>query len=273
MVKQKENKNLPVKWDEEMARQAQVAADMENSVATGQFFSTQGGVLSWNGMPMPNNMMAVIILDSILENVYYTGNYDPENPQGPTCFAFGRDDASLAPHKVIVENGTAQSDVCRECRWNEWGTADRGKGKACKNIRRLALISAGNLDAQGTGKMIQPFGAEELESGQIGFFKLAVTSVKGYAAYVKQVAGALKRPPYGVYTLVRVVPDPKSQFKTQFMPLGLVPTELLPIVMKRHEEAIAGIDFPYLPADEAPVKVKQQNKKTGGKSQAGRKKY
>src|SRR3989304_573996 len=116
MAKQKENKNLPVKWDEEMARQAQVAADMENSVATGQFFSTQGGTLSWNGMPMPNNMMAVIILDSILENVYYTGNYDPENPQGPTCFAFGRDDASLAPHKVVVENKTAQSDVCHDCR-------------------------------------------------------------------------------------------------------------------------------------------------------------
>ncbi len=272
MVKAKENKNLPVKWDEEMARQAKVAADMENSVATGQFFSTQSGILQWNGMPMPNNMMAVIILDSILENVYYSGNYDPENPQGPTCFAFGREDAAMSPHKVVVENGTAQCDVCKNCRWNEWGSADRGKGKACKNVRRLALISAGNLDGQGTGKLIQPFGEEELETGQIGFLKLSVTSVKGYAAYVKQLAGALKRPPYGVYTLVRVVPDPKSQFKTQFTPLGLIPSELLPIVMKRHEEAVAGIDFPYLPADDEPP-AKDDRKKTGGKDKGRRSKY
>ena len=78
-------KNEVMKWDDELAKMAQVAADMEETV-TGQFFSLKGGILSWNDAPVPNNEMAVIILDSILENVFYEGAYDPENIQGPFGF-------------------------------------------------------------------------------------------------------------------------------------------------------------------------------------------
>jgi hypothetical protein len=225
------------KWDEELARQAQMAAAVEESTATGQFFSLKSGVLSFNDAPLPNNEMAVIILDGVLENVYYEGKYDVDNPQGPKCFAFGRDEKELAPHKIVIEAGNSMagaSGLCAGCEMNEWGSAETGRGKACRNTRRLAMIPAGTFEV---GKF-KPFSNEEqLESAGIAYMKLPVTSVKGYAGFVKQIAGALKRPPHAVYTRVSVRPDPQSQFKVVFEPLSQIPDELLGVVMKRHEEA------------------------------------
>lgn len=238
------------KWDEELARQAELAAGMENSTATGQFFGLKSGVLSFNDAPLPNNEMAVIVLDAVLENVYYEGKYDPDSPQSPMCFAFGRDEKTMAPHQIVIDAGNQQcgaSGLCNGCEMNEFGTAEVGRGKACRNTRRLAMIPAGTLE---NGKFKAFDDAEHFESAGIAFMKLPVTSVKGYAAYVKQVAGALKRPPHAIFTKVKVVPDPKSQFKVTFEPLSQVPDDLLAAVMQRHEEAKSVIDFPYTPFEE-----------------------
>lgn len=250
--------NLPVKWDEELARQAGFAAAMENSVSTGQFFNLKGGILTWNDAPFTDNQMAAIILDSILENVYYADKFDPDSPQAPTCFAFGRDETKMKPHQVVVEAKTAQSDLCSECRWNEWSSAETGRGKACRNTRRLAMISGGNLLRDGKLQMFEP---DEYAATAMGYMKLPVTSVKGYAGYVKQLAGVLKRPPFAVITLVKVVPDAKTQFKVVFTPLLNIGNELLGVMSKRNKEAQALIDFPYLPMEDVPKREPKQQRR------------
>jgi hypothetical protein len=262
-----EKRNLPVKWDEEMAREAELAAAMENSVVTGQFFSLRNGQLTWNDAPLPNNMMAVIILDAIMENVYYAGKFEPDSPQSPTCFAFGRDEQTMTPHKVVVDAGTAQCDLCKNCRWNEWASADTGRGKACRNTRRLAMIAAGNFDHQ--GKLVF-FDVEDYENTALGFMKLPVTSVKGYAGYVKNLAGGLHRPPHYVATKIRVVADAKTQFKVVFEPLITLPNEMLGIMKKRHQEAQSLIAFPYTPIEELPPSASKQQRAPQNKVKRGR---
>lgn len=233
-------------WDEELAKQAEIAAGMEQSTATGQFFSLRSGQLSWQDAPLPGNQMVVIILDSIFETVYYEGAYDPDTPQGPVAFAFGRDQATLVWH----ENSSPEfaGKLCSESEVCEWGSADTGRGKAARETRRLAMIPAGTFDQNGKLQLIED--EDHYATTAIGFMKLPVTSVKGYAAFVKQITGALKRPPHGVVTKVKVVPDPKSQFKVVFEPIMSVPNELMAAIMQRHEEAKATIDFPYQPYDE-----------------------
>lgn len=240
-----------VKWDEELAKQAEVAAGMEANTGGGQFFSLKSGILSWQDAPLPNNQMAVVILDSVLENVFYEGKYDPDTPQGPVCFAFGREEKTLAPHQIVIDAGNQQcgtSGLCAGCEMNEWGSSDVGRGKACRNTRRLALIPAGTFNQAGKFELFDD--EEHFASTAIGFMKLPVTSVKGYASFVKQVAGALKRPPFGIVTKVKVIPDPKSQFKVVFEPIMNLPDELMGAIMQRHEEAKSTIDFPYQPNDE-----------------------
>ncbi len=260
-------------WDEQLAADAEVAANMEESTASGQFFSVKGGVLSFNDAPLPDNQVAVVIVDHILENVFYEGAYDPDDPCGPTCFAFGRNDDEMEPHQKVVDAEQFQGEVCKDCENNEWGSADTGRGKACRNTRRLALIPAGNFNDK-TGDF-EPFEDEEhYESAAIAFIKLPVTSVKGYAAFVKQVASALKRPPHGVFTKIKVVPDPSSQFKVVFEPIGQVPNDVLGAIMKRHEEAQGIIEFPYeLDSEQEEKKPARGKKKPAKKKGRGKGKY
>jgi len=257
------------KWDEELAKYAVQAAAQEESTAIGSFFSLRGGQLSFADSPIPNNQMAVVIIDSIIENVFYPGQYNPEEPQGPMCFAFGRLEKELIPHESVTE---AQSDDCVTCPNNQWGSAQQGRGKACRNTRRLALLPAGTLAANGA--LEEAYDLDHFKSAQVGFMKLPVTSVKGFANYVKTVSVTLKRPPFAIFTRISVVPDPKTQFRVIFEPLKEVPNTMLQVLIGRHEEVKQMIDFPYQPAEELPEsKTKVSRRKTAAKKKtASRKK-
>ena len=96
--------NALIPWEEQLARDAEVAVAMEANTGGGQFFSVKGGVLAFNDAPLPGNQMAVVILDSILENVFYEGEYDPSTPMAPTCFAFSRDELTMGPHQTVIDH-------------------------------------------------------------------------------------------------------------------------------------------------------------------------
>ena len=245
-----------VAWDEELAKMADVASAMEANSGGGQFFGLRGGQLTWQDAPMKDNQMAVIILDSILENVYYEGAYNPDVPQSPTCFAFGRDEREMKPHIIVTDAGQHQNPECYGCEHNEFGSANIGRGKACRNTRRLAMIPAGQFNNSGKFEMVED--DEHYESSTVGFMKLPVTSVKGYASFVKQISGTLRRPPFGVITKVKVVPDPKSQFRVLFEPITTVPDELLEIIVKRHKEVAPTIDFPYQLTEDEPAPARSR---------------
>lgn len=237
-----------IPWEEQLAKEAQIAAEVEASSGGGQFFSVRGGTLTWQDAPIPGNQMAVVIVDAIFETTYYEGKFDPDTPQNPVAFAFGRDEKTLTwhenSHPDFAGKLCVDSEVC------EWGSADTGRGKAARETRRLAIIPAGTFSQSGKFEMFDD--VEHFESTAIGFMKLPVTSVKGYASFVKQVAGALRRPPFGIVTKIRVVPDSKTQFKVTFEPITNVPDELMDAIMKRRSETEATIDFPYTPFEEAP---------------------
>jgi hypothetical protein len=231
------------RWEDELARQAVEAADQEASTGGGQFFSLRGGVLKLNGAVLPDNQMAVIVLDALIENVFYAGPFDPDDPQTPDCYAFGHDEKALAPHADALK---PQAASCGVCPHNQWGSLVVGgqqrRGKACRNRRRLGLVPAGTLQGQ---HFVPYTSADEITSAPLAYLALPPTSLGGFATYVKQLAGALKIPPRAAFTKVAVTPDAKSQFKVAFTALGQIPTGLLTAVMQRAEEVKAVIDFPY----------------------------
>ena len=242
------------KWDEELAAAAKASAAIEANTGGGQFFSLKSGVLSWDGVPFRNNEMAVIVLDAVLENVFYDKPYNPDVQVSPACFAHGRDEAQMKPHLTVINAGQNPSDDCQSCPKNAWGSADVGKGKACKNKRRLAVISAGTFAKDGSFELNDEDG--HWKNTAAGFLALPPMSIKGWAEYVKSLAGGLKRPPYGVITKVKVVPDPKSQFRVLFEAIEPVPDDIMGEVMARHKAAAEGIMFPYQlggDEDEAPA--------------------
>lgn len=270
-----------VDWEAEMRAQAQVAAETQRSSGGGgKFFSFKAGQLTFDDQPLPGNQVAVIILADTMENSWYDGPYDPNTPASPKCFAFGHDESEMEPHEAVDKDAyfERQSPTCSECPMNEWGSADTGKGKACKNVMRLAVIPAGQYKASGKGRNValeyEPYEEpEHFQKAEVAFMKLPVMSVKNYAKFVKQVAADMGRPPHGVITNIYLEPDPKSQFVVKFELIDAVPTELLPVIMKRHGAEEATIAFPYQPPleEEERAPAKSNNKLRGQKGAKGRK--
>jgi hypothetical protein len=260
-----------IDWEEEMARQAEIAAGAQRSSGGGgRFFSMKAGVLTFDGTPLPGNRMVVAIIADIMENSYYDSPFVEGVPASPVCFAFAKVEGDLEPHTAVDNDPyfERQSDVCQGCPRNEWGSARVGKGKACGNVMRLSMIPAGTFSEKGSGrnKTLEFDGLiddpEHYRTAEEAFMKLPVMSVKNYSAFVKGVAADLRRPPHGVFTEVWLEPDPKSQFKVMFEVVDKVPNELLKIMMDRHAKAQASIDFPYNPPaePEVPVKTASNNK-------------
>ena len=240
-------------WDAKLAEMAEQYASVEK--AGGEFLSVKGGVLTFDGEPLPGNQMVVIILDVVKERTFYTKKYDAsaEHNSPPVCYAFGRTDEEMAPHpsmQVDLSYFVPQSDVCATCPNNEWGSSDTGRGKACGERRRMALLPAGYYAAKRGSRDFDLHLFTEMEhyqSADIAYLKLPVTSVKEYARYTTQLASQHRRPPMGAVTRMYVEPDPQSQFKVKFEMIELLPAEMFEPIMARHEEAKAGIIFGYSP--------------------------
>ena len=241
-------------WEEEMAAQAKAAAAQEAHVGGGQFFSTRAGVLACDGQALPGNEMAVLIVDGILENVYYADQFDADDIASPVCFAFGREEADMAPHLNVTQNGTAQHETCKGCEKNEFGSSNTGRGKACGNRRRLALLPAGTFDKR-KGEFTAIDDPAHYSKTDVRYLKVPPTSIGAYAAYVKQLAGGIKRPPHGVFTKISLRPHAKKQFEVVFEALAEVPNELLGAVMERHKQEMSLIEFPYQLSDGATKKA------------------
>ena len=205
-----ENRNLPaepINWAAEFAKSAanQAAAERPDT----KFISFKSGVLSYNDTPAPGTAIKCVIIGACFENTYYAGKYDPKKLKSPDCWAIGFDETALIPgrsnrgEEALTD---AQDEKCDGCWANEWESADEGKGKACKNSRRLAVVFPPELG----------LGSDVL------YARIPVTSVKNWSKYVNQIASVIKRPTWAVITEIKVVPDMKSQFQVLFSFVGML---------------------------------------------------
>ena len=194
-----------------MAAAATKQASVERPVGLTKAISTRGGILSIDETPVPGNELDVVVMVAVHENQLFEGPFNPNVPQVPKCYAFGDTEAddpegSMAPHEQAKEAQGDDNGLCANCWANQMGSADVGRGKACKNVRRLAVVTSDALESP-----------EDLEVAEVRILKVPVMSTKGWATYVRsKLAEEVLRPYYGVVTTIKVVPDAKSQFKITF---------------------------------------------------------
>lgn len=229
--------NEVVDWKSEMANQAKAAAALERPSITQ--ISTKSGVMSYQGQPVPGNKLRAVVIASVFEHRYYTGRFDANNPTSPVCFAFSVDGEEMAPH---ADSSDAQCQTaCNDCPKFAWGSdPNGGRGKACKAVRRLALVPMDALKANA-------------QKAEMAMLWIPVTSVKFWANYVNAVASH-NRPPWGVVTEISLTPDAKTQFKMNFDCVELLPDDMLGAAHSRIEQAIAMLTTPYAPQEaQAPA--------------------
>lgn len=216
-----------VNWEEQMRQQAKDVAKLERP--TTNKISFKSGIMSYMDQAMPDNQLDGIILQGIHENVLYLSQYDPDRITPPDCFALSTTGISMVPHPDVPNPVSPQ---CAGCRMLEFKSARNGKGKACGQRRRLAVIP--NLEK-----------AEDIATAEMAVISLPVMSVKNWANYVNRISAQYQRPPWGVLTRVKLVPDPKSQFKVTFDVVHPLGDDLLPHIYGRLEMAESILMTPY----------------------------
>lgn len=230
-----------VSWQDELNQMAVATAAVEKP--SGNWVSFKGGQMTIGGLPIKDNKVPIVVLHSVFENQLYADRYDPNNQQPPICYAFGETDDDLKPHP---ESAKPQHTDCATCPNNQWGSdPGGGKGKACKNVRRLAMIASTDLD--------------KVEKAEIAIAKLPVTSVKNWSTFASQVSNVLKLPPLAVIVEMSVVPDPKTQFQVNFDLIDRITDgEVIQQLLAKRRATTAMVYAPYdKPTEKEPAQPRK----------------
>lgn len=123
---------------EELKKELAAVEDTISS-GSGNFLSTKGRVFTFPDGTQNPGPISAIVLDYANHNQYYDKPFNANNPAAPVCFAIGRaKHDNLTPHEDVADR---QSDDCKSCPMNQWGSAPNGNGgKACKNVVNLAIL-------------------------------------------------------------------------------------------------------------------------------------
>ena len=242
------------KWDARLAELAKLSKKASSAIGGGgNFISLKGGNLSYQGQPIPGNKMRVIVVDWILHNLWFDGAYDEENIQSPACYAFGREKAELAPDPENVPEPV--SAACEGCEKNQWGSADKGRGKACAETARLALLSEADFSEEE---------GANIETANEAYLKVPVTSMGFWGGYVRELETAYHRPPLAFVTELSIVPQAKQPgWHLEFQRVESIEDDrALGALLKKYDQISQKIAFPYpkfeepwvAPAPKAPAR-------------------
>lgn len=221
--------NALVRWDEELAKHAKAEAAAETVQAAS--ISLKAGVMTYREQPIAGNKLDCIIIGAMRENQYFPERYDPNNIQPPLCWALSVEPEGMGPDPDLVTE--AQATSCNDCPKFEWGTdPNGGRGKACKEKRRLALLPVSALK-------------DGVLQAEMALLTVPVMSVANWSAYVNKLKAAVDRPAWAVITTVAVVPDPRSQFRITFNMAGMVEESMLGDLLRKKSEAEAMLRAPY----------------------------
>lgn len=208
-------------FEDQLAAMAMENVKAEQSTLGTAFLSTKSGVLTYRGNPVANNKLQCVIIAGPIERLYYDSRYDATKATPPKCFAIAVSATGMGP---VASVEAPENATCEGCPKNEWGSSTSGgKGKACRETRRLLVIPADSIGS-----------AAAVEAAEVAALRPPVTSLRNYATYIQTIAATLRRPTLGVITEIAVVPDAKTQFKVNFtMVKAIEDSAVLQALMKR----------------------------------------
>lgn len=159
-----------------------------------------------------------VIVDFVSMNAYYESTYNADNVVPPNCFAIGtvQNDA-LVPSSNSPEPQDEGEGACKGCWANAFKSAENGKGKACKQSIKLAVLT---------------------DDGELHTLKISSTGLRDFGAYTRDVGQSLGVPPYAVMTTFSF--DDKVDFPSVRCsdPLPLNEDQLA-IVFSKRDDALA----------------------------------
>lgn len=165
-------KNLPaLGWQQALADNAKEGKAPKEKALTGDYISIKGGKFTLGGVKIgldgKGRELDCFVIAWNFEKSYYDSDFVEGESNSPACVAISYNEDGLAP---LETSPNKQNDACEGCWANEWESADKGKGKACADRRRLAIVVAGADD--------------KMELKLLG---IPPTSLKNWKAYINEL--------------------------------------------------------------------------------------
>lgn len=179
--------------------------------------STKGKVFTLPDGSANDGPLTCVILDWVTANIWFEGLYNPKDIKPPACFAIGRTVSELAPS---VHSPKKQHETCKGCPQNEWGSHPQGgKGKACKNTRRL---------------LVAPVDADENTMPWV--IDVSPTGLKHFDKYVNTLSDNGRHP---IEMVTDIYFEESEAFPTlRFKPVKTTPNVELMWALKQHGQDI-----------------------------------
>lgn len=239
-------------WKEQMAARVQEVQEEEQPALS--VLSLSSGMMQIGDAVVPNNKMDVVILAMGTERTFYDRPYDPDDKSPPECYSqkIGNDD-TFNPTMVPADNVPEPvSDSCMSCPKSKMGSADAGRGPACKTRRKLICAPAsvvGNAEALGK---------------QLLIVNVPPTSGKALTQYVQGLVGQ-GLPPEAAITTISYGPDKKTMFAMKFDGVSPIQDDAtLGAIFNRIEEfkpmVIQPYNYEFEEEEEAPAPKKGRKK-------------
>lgn len=203
---------------QQLARQNEAAQSLRSS---GSYIGFKNAQLKVDGIAIPANQLDVRVLAALSERAWYSKDFDADAVQVPDCYALDDD----VPHDQAKN---PQADSCAECAHNKWGSATRGKGKACRESARVIVIPA-NVP---------------LASAQMYTAKVPVTSLSTVTSFTSRCGQANKLMGEFV-TKLSVTEDKKTFFKVHLVPVEVTADMDMAALLKAQNAAYELAMTPY----------------------------
>jgi len=179
---------IPESMRDLLAKRLEDQKQHENTGSKVVYVSTKGKRFKIGDEKLPDKF-DVIIAAAAFEKTYYEDAYDPEVKATPSCYALSLSD----PTEPNVQSPNPQSKSCIDCPHNEFGSAKIGKGKACKDARRLMMFAWNETSGA--------------DFSQVAQLKVAASSLKAWGAYCSMVRRRYGLPFSWVITTVSLDDD------------------------------------------------------------------
>lgn len=234
---------------------------------TGKTLSIRGKKFRFDGRDLGDEI-DVIMLDYVFIKQYFEQDYDPDNLTPPDCFALADDEMELKPLEDSPDiQGDEETGMCDGCWANEFESAARGKGKACQDRRKIALISAELFEEKDF--------LDTITEESVGFLTMGGTSLANWKAHTKRLGKTLKVAPFQVVTTLtfdEAVDYEKLEFHVkEQIEDNEVLTALLNVIEATADDLRATPDFSGAEDTEEKPQAKRK-KKAPAKKKPARKK-
>lgn len=205
----------------------------------------RGGVLQIDGQKVKDNRLTLAVIAEVKAKAYYEGDYVDGVAQTPVCYAFHpTDESQMVPHDAAPNK---QSERCVGCPHNRFGTAERGRGKRCKDEVRLMTVvpsQDGSMEAEVRMITVPP--------GSLKGFGEYITKLRDMGATIRSVLTEI-----GVEAF-------KGAYKLTFHPQGKLTGDQYLALKERRESAVeqAMKPYPVLESEEErPARGKKSSRK------------